>query len=95
MRDLLAEAAKEFDQVIVDAPPVSLVVDPVLLATQSDGVVVVVEAGRVNRTHVAKTIEQLERASANIFGLVLNKEDRRGKKYYAYRSYYQYARENA
>ncbi|HLG18287.1 MAG TPA: polysaccharide biosynthesis tyrosine autokinase [Bdellovibrionota bacterium] len=95
MKLLIQEAAGQYDQVILDAAPVSLVIDPVLVAHLVEGVILVIEAGRVSRTRIIKAIQQLETVKANLFGVVLNKEDLRKKAYYAYRGYYGYATQQA
>lgn len=95
MRALTQELREKYDQIIIDVPPVALVIDPVLVSHFTDGVVLVVEAGRVSRLNISRTIEQLVRVNANIFGVVLNKEERGSKGYYAYRGYYSYGETKA
>ena len=44
LSELLARAREEFDYVLIDAPPVGPVTDPAILATQGDGVLLVLDA---------------------------------------------------
>jgi protein-tyrosine kinase len=71
MRQLITAAAKEFDWVIVDTPPVGLLPDAGLLAGMVDTVVLVVAAGRTQYRMVHRTVEAIGRE--RIFGVVLNR----------------------
>lgn len=75
MRRVLAEAAAQFDWVIIDTPPVGTVPDATLLATMADVVLLVVQAGRTPARLVQRTVEALGRD--RVIGVVLNRtEDR-------------------
>jgi Mrp family chromosome partitioning ATPase len=75
MRRVLAEAAAQFDWVIIDTPPVGTVPDANLLATMADVVVLVVQAGRTPVRLVQRTAEAVGRE--RVIGVVLNRaEDR-------------------
>jgi protein-tyrosine kinase len=71
MRRLVAAAAREFDWVILDTPPVGLLPDAGLLASMVDTVVLVVAAGRTQYRQVHRTVEAIGRE--RIFGVVLNR----------------------
>ena len=53
MVDLLDEAAKDYDLILVDAPPLLGFAEPLQLASATDGVIVVTQAGETNRKAVA------------------------------------------
>lgn len=72
MGDLLQELRSRFDVVVVDAPPVLPVTDAVVLATQLDGVLLVVRAGRTARDHLAEARRRLDGVGASVLGCVLN-----------------------
>lgn len=75
MRRVLAEAAAQFDWVIIDTPPVGAVPDANLLATMADVVLLVVQAGKTPARLVQRTAEALGRE--RVIGVVLNRtEDR-------------------
>ena len=75
MRALLAECARRFDWVLVDAPPVMLLPDAGLLATLVDGVVLVIAAGVSPFPLVEGAVAKLGREC--IVGTLLNRvEDR-------------------
>ncbi len=80
---------KHYDRVLFDSPPVGAVTDPVLLATLTDGVVLVLKAGKTQREVAQQAIRALRDAKAHILGAVINDLDVESRKYgYYYYSYY-------
>jgi capsular exopolysaccharide synthesis family protein len=71
-----------FDLVIFDSPPVSAVTDPSLIASQVDGVILVVRSRMANRNIIRFSKEQLDKSKANILGVVLNDIDISSSGYY-------------
>jgi len=71
MHRLVAAAAASFDWVIIDTPPVGMLPDVSLVASLSDGVVLVVEAGRVRYDLVQRSVESI--GADRVLGVVLNK----------------------
>jgi protein-tyrosine kinase len=84
MGHLLEELKKEFDCIILDTPPVIAVADATILATQVDGCILVVNAGKTNRDLAIKARQQLENVNASILGVVLNNKEVKGNDYYYY-----------
>ena len=85
----LAQLKNRFDVVIIDSSPIIPASDVLLLAPQADGVVLVVETGKTNRNLAKDAVQQLEKARANIFGVLLNRADvTKGNYYKYYQSYY-------
>jgi protein-tyrosine kinase len=72
MRELLDAAAKSFDLILCDSPPVMAVSDPVALAAQCDGVVLTVRVGAVSREVVRRAVDQIEAVKGKILGVLLN-----------------------
>lgn len=72
MRATLAELASRYDHVVLDAPPVLSVTDPVILATLVDGVVLVFREGRTPRAQARRVKDELARVGARVIGAVLN-----------------------
>ena len=88
--DFLVSLEDHFDWAILDTPPVLVVADGLIVANEATGVVFVVGADQTSR-HAARTaVEQLETASANVVGAVLNRADTRRNPHY-YSSYYRKA----
>lgn len=74
--DHIIEALKErADVVLFDAPPVIAVTDAAILATKTDGVLLVIQAGKTKREHAARARELLEQVKARIIGSVLTNVD--------------------
>jgi capsular exopolysaccharide synthesis family protein len=84
MEDLLREARRDFEHVVLDSPPLLMVSDAVILSNLADGVVLVVESGVTNRSAVARAYKVLQIAGAKVLGVVLNKLDVRHDGYYGY-----------
>jgi capsular exopolysaccharide synthesis family protein len=87
-RQILAELKDEADVVLFDSPPCLPVTDPVILAAQVDGVVLVIGAGSTRKFDVHHTISLLENARANLIGFVLNRVETSKRGYYYYSYYY-------
>jgi len=89
MKELIKELQEQADFVIFDSPPVIAVTDALVLATQVDGVVLILNFGEVPREAAKRTKELLEKVKANILGVVLNKIDmEKEAQYYPYYYYY-------
>ena len=88
--DLMSFGRHNYDYVILDTPPVNLVVDGLLAAKQCDGTILVVESGNTERAQAEKAKQQLEYAGIKILGAVLNKAGAEGGRYgygYGYGKY--------
>ena len=75
MEFLLESLQNMFDVVIIDSPPILPASDALLISPHTDGVLLVVKAGFLNRDMVQKAVEQLQLAQANLLGVVLNDVD--------------------
>lgn len=87
---LLGDMAGAFDRVIIDSPPVGVVADAVVMATQVDGTLMVLKAGKTDRDVARQAVRQLVDVKAPVFGAVLNDLDLSDQKYGQYSYYYQY-----
>jgi non-specific protein-tyrosine kinase len=72
MGKIIERLLQDADIVLFDAPPVMSATDAAVLATQVDGVLLVVNAGETKREQVRNAIERLQKVNANIVGSVLN-----------------------
>ncbi len=71
-RAFLDEAMSQYDQVIVDAAPVLLASDAVVLGTVVDGVILVIRANRNSRGIARRACNLLMDVDAHLYGAVLN-----------------------
>ena len=83
-----------FDYVIIDSPPLGVVVDAVIIGKYTDGAVIVIEQGVIKRKIVQDVIKQLKRGEVRILGAVLNKVDERIGAYGNYEYKYSYYNES-
>jgi hypothetical protein len=72
MRELLSEAGDEYDLVVVDSPPTTVVADAVPLLEQVSGVLVVVRLGKSRRAGAESLHKQLDYFDARTLGVVVN-----------------------
>lgn len=61
-----------FDTIVIDSPPVIPVSDPMLIADQVDGVLMVIKSGSTQREVVKRALNLLGNTTANLLGIVLN-----------------------
>ena len=88
--ELLDKMSEQFDTILIDAPPVGLVVDAAEIAKNCDGVVFVVEYNKTRRRELADAKRQIEQTGCPILGCVVNMvtfNTLSAKKYYN-KSYY-------
>ncbi len=87
---LLNQSRKEYDYVIIDAPPLGSVIDAAVIARSCDGAVLVIATKTVSYQFARQIEDQLEKAGCPILGVVMNKVDMKQDKYYGryYGKYY-------
>lgn len=71
MKELINAMKAKYEFVIIDTPPVIPVTDPVIVGTQVEGMLLVVQAGRTQRGIVKRAMEMLEQGHTNLVGHVL------------------------
>jgi succinoglycan biosynthesis transport protein ExoP len=72
MREILAQATKEFDLVILDSPPLLGCAETLELAAAAEVTVLAVRSGHTPIKVLGATVETLRRVNAPIAGIVLN-----------------------
>jgi len=83
--ELMTEALKSFDRIVVDTAPLVPVSDTLLLLPYVQTVCMVVQGGKTPRNAVLRAIEMMKKVSQRPDGIVLNKMPRRsGIDYYYY-----------
>ena len=90
--ELLDMLARMADYVIVDAPPVGVVIDAAEIAKACDGTLIAVNYNDVSRQELLDVKQQIEQSGCPILGTVLNQVDYDSylsRKYY-YRTYGKY-----
>jgi len=91
LKELTEFLLRDYDILIFDSPPALAVTDPVVLARNMDGVIVVVDSGSTREPALVHVLTEMEKVNANVIGIVLNRY-RRGRSagyyYYYYDRYY-------
>lgn len=90
LRQILEEARKDFDHVIIDGPPVLGFADSPLLAAAVGGVVFVVESRGTRRGQARGALRRLKVGHATILGAVLTKFSAKTTSYGGYDYAYDY-----
>ncbi|WP_282937474.1 CpsD/CapB family tyrosine-protein kinase [Paenibacillus sp. RC67] len=73
MRQLLEELKQRYDMIFIDSSCVLSLTDGKMVAAQCDGVLLVVEHGKLKRQVAKKVNEELELAKVKLLGVVYNK----------------------
>lgn len=71
--DFLNWVKREYEYVVIDCPAMNRTSSAAVMASKADAVVLVVEAERIRREVIQRSINTLEDLDANILGVVLNK----------------------
>lgn len=82
--DAVLDKAKQlYDFVIVDTPAMGSYIDGAVIASKTDGVLIVVKHERAFYRSILRVKRQLEKVNANVLGIILNKVSKR-----VYNDYY-------
>ena len=84
MEAILKRLARRSDIVIIDAPPVNVVTDAVLLAKLADGAILVVDSGHTRRKAARAACDALERVGVRILGVTVNRSTEEANRTYGY-----------
>ena len=71
-KELIKKSKEKYDYILIDTPPLGMVIDSAVVANTCDSAIVVVNAGRVHRAQAIEVKEQLLRSGVRILGVVLN-----------------------
>ncbi len=86
--NFMIDTVKElFDYVIIDTPPIGLVIDSAIISQKADANILVTEAGAIKRRFIQKAKEQMEQSGALFLGVILNKVEETLDSYGGYGSY--------
>jgi len=95
MKGMIEELKREYDVVMLDAPPLLAVVDGVIISSFGDSTIFIIQAGKTTLRPFLQALEELKRAKAKVIGVLFNEVKAKGEKYYSpfyhyspYRSHY-------
>ncbi|MEJ7784533.1 MAG: polysaccharide biosynthesis tyrosine autokinase [Solirubrobacteraceae bacterium] len=75
LADFVASSSQTFDLTILDTPPIAIGADASLIASVTEGVILVIDTRTISRTALHRAVDQLRRSRANLLGIVLNQVD--------------------
>lgn len=93
IHEVLEEIKFYYDFIVIDAPPTIPVSDPLLIAPETDGTLMVIRAGSTPKEVVKRGCNLLSNARIKILGVVLNNFEEilpyhYSSKYYSYKYYH-------
>ncbi len=83
-RAIFQRAREMADFVIIDAPPALMMADAQIIATEADGVLLIVSWEEALKNSVARTTDMMARTGVKLLGVVINKWDDQGVDYGRY-----------
>lgn len=83
-------ARRTYDRIIFDCPPIMAVSESAILASQTDGVLLVVWAGQTSRRLAQMALQIVRQRGAHVIGCVMNNLEFGRVGYYYYSTYYGY-----
>lgn len=89
-KELLINARSWYDYVIIDSPPIGMVIDAAIIAQQCDASIIVTEAGKIKRKFITKAVDQMKQSGAQFLGIILNKVKQTADNYGSYGHYGDY-----
>ena len=78
LNEILRALSTQYDSIIIDAPAVSESIDARIMASEVDGVLMVVNQDKVRHSDLATAVADLDAVGALILGCVINTPSRRG-----------------
>lgn len=75
MQEIISSLKESYGFIIIDTPPVNSFADAQILSQYADGCIMVISCDKTNKEAAAKAKYLLEKARANILGIVFNKRD--------------------
>jgi capsular exopolysaccharide synthesis family protein len=89
IRKMIDEVRFYYDLILIDCAPILPVSDPIILAAETDGVIMVVKAGSTQREVVKRASDLMRDNKSRLLGIVLNNLNN-AMPYYFNDSYYGY-----
>jgi len=93
---LLEQWQESYDVILIDTPPILGLSDARLIASQTDGVLLVIRLNKTSKDHVYSTLDSLNIANLNLLGVVVNGVTKNFGGYdYGYNYYNRYYRKKS
>ena len=82
--ELIKTSRSEYDYIILDTPPLGLVIDAAVVAKQSDGVVLVLSNAKVHYKDGQNVVNLINKSGSKMLGVIRNNTSK-AKGHYSYR----------
>lgn len=90
--NLIEEVKKDYDLVLIDCPPISVMADGIIVSKLCDGTIYIIESDRTDYQVINTCLEQLKNNKAFVLGAILTKVNvKQQKKLYGYKYNYYYS----
>jgi capsular exopolysaccharide synthesis family protein len=90
MNELLVKCRGIYTHIVMDSPPLLSVTDSIVLAQESDAVILIIRHGKSTKNALRRARDLLVRSGSPITGIALNAVDLNSPEYYSYYGYYGY-----
>lgn len=87
LKELIEEAKREYDYILLDCPPVNIVVDSQIVEQYADRTLFIVRAGLLDRSALRELNEFYEEKKFKNMSLILNGTEAAHSRYYSYGNY--------
>jgi polysaccharide biosynthesis transport protein len=88
MRELISHWREQYDQIIIDTPPMVGLSDALVLSPVADAVLLVARSAQTSRQSLSRARDILARINAHTVGVIINDLNLESVDYYQYYGYY-------
>ncbi len=88
LMEFIHKAKEDFDYILFDSPPISMLTDSIILARVVDGTIIVIESGKTSKRMLLRIYQLLTETKTKVVGMLLNRISVLTGSYYYYSSYY-------
>ena len=81
MKKMLEKLKEEYDLIILDGTPSSIVTDSVIISKYADSTIIVTAYKKTKREDVKRLKQEIENVGGKVMGCILNKTKNKNKKY--------------
>lgn len=88
MEDFIQKLSEKYERIVIDLPPILAAADSLIVSKYTDGIVLVVRAGKTQKPSLRVAYENIQTSSAKLLGAVINDITANQMGYYYYYYYY-------
>jgi capsular exopolysaccharide synthesis family protein len=81
-KKLIDEVKPNYDYILIDSPPLGLVIDGAVIASLCDSAVIVISTDMIKYRFALNVKQQLEKSGCHILGVILNHIQKKNSTYY-------------